>query len=483
MITPDFSVWAARLGAWSRKLQPPTAAYPQLHQLALLFAPFIAAQDLQPTSRQACSRVRQWPKALIFWTFLAQVLSPGKACRWAIRQAQAQAFAQGTRPPSAATSPYCQARGRFKLEWLQALIGQVRDQLCQKVPATSLWLGRSVKVIDGTTVDLPDTPANQRAYPQPASQQPGLGFPLLRVNALFCLASGALLSYLSGPFGQSELVLATGLLQQLLPKDVLLADRLYGCYRWLCLVQGRQADALCRLHASRKVDFRRARRLAKHDGLFVWQRPRNVPRDYTRTQWLALPAQLTVRLVRYAIKQPGFRTRRVTLVTTLLDPKAYPAEALAQLYQRRWQVELSFHQIKTLLQMESLSTLSPAMVHKELAMHLLAYQLIRAVMQAAALRWDTPLAGLSFQGSLDALEHFAAAMLGSRSQKKRSALYAQLLRQIAQDPVRPRPNRREPRALKRRLKNFQRLTRPRHQFKDTPHQSKVLSRRAKKRMA
>jgi hypothetical protein len=479
--TPSFPAWAPRLAAWRSKLRSGPAAQPLLHQLALLFAPLLPAGDLQPEARQQCSRRRHWPKDLIFWTFLAQILFPRASCRWAVSQARAQAINQGFKVPSADTSPYCQARDRFKLEWIHKFIDRVRMILLQRVPDQLLWLGHSVKVLDATTVDVPDTAANQADFPQPPSQKPGLGFPLVRVSAMFCLASGALLGYVTGAYAQSELVLATKLLKHLRPRDVLLADRLYGCYRLIVQVMALRAQVVCRLHGSRKVDFRQARRLGKNDGLFVWKRPTHRPKGFTRKQWLALPDELTVRLVRYSLIVAGFRTRQVTLVTTLLDAKAYPPQALAQLYKRRWNIELSFAQIKTILQMESLSSLSPAMVHKELAMHLLAYQLIRVLMQEASLRWHSPLERLSFKGSLDALQHYSQAMLGARTKKKRAELYDDLLKRIASDQVPERPNRREPRALKRRLKNFQRLTAPRHQFTDTPHHSRVLSRRAKSR--
>ena len=195
----------------------------------------------------------------------------------------------------------------------------------------------------------------------------------------------------------------------------------------------------------------------------------------TSKQWRSLPATLEIRLVRFRIAQKGFRTRRVTLVTTLLEAKQYPVGALARLYFRRWQIELSFRQIKTALAMEHLAVRSPAMIARSLAMHLLAYQLIRALMQEAALAWGAPLERISFQGTVDGARHFAQALLRARSGKQRTGLVAELLRILAADAVPQRPGRHEPRAIKRRPKTYPRLNCPRHKFRDIPHRSRKLA--------
>jgi hypothetical protein len=203
---------------------------------------------------------------------------------------------------------------------------------------------------------------------------------------LFCLASGALLGYTTGNYWQSELALASQLWALLDPGDVLLADRYFGCYRVLALVLGCQADAVCRLHASRRADLRYGKRRGPGDRQVIWNRPKEVPSGLSVSD--RAPATLTVRLVRFTVSEKGFRTRQVTLVTTLLDTQKYPVSALAALYRKRWQVELSFRQIKTALAMEHLAVKSPEMIDRSLAMHLLAYQLIRGLMQEAALTWD-----------------------------------------------------------------------------------------------
>ena len=441
------------------------SSQPILHQLQTLFGRWLPAHTLCPTEEGPCSRQRQWPLRLSFWTFLAQVLSPGSSCRAAVRQAQAHARLEDRPVPADEDSAYCQARARLPLEFLQEAIQRVGCCLQQGLSEAQRWCGHVVKVLDATTLTADDTLANQKKFPQPPDQAPGCGFPLLRLVGWFCLASGALVGWNSGDYWQSEMALAATLWELLQPGEVLLADRYYGCYRVLALVQGRGAHAVCRLHASRQADFRRGQRLGPMDRLITWRRPEEVPAGLSLEQWLAFPATLTVRRVRVRVEEKGFRTRTVTLVTTLLDDQKYPPSALAALYRRRWQVELTFRQIKIALGMEHLAVRTPAMIQRSLAMHLLAYQLIRALMQEAAQTWDVPLERISFQGAVDATRHFGEALLRARTKRGRTALVAELLRVLAADAVPERPGRCEPRLLKRRPKRFGRLEYPRKRYR------------------
>lgn len=472
LFTPWFLPWRARLSALGRGLPRLDPARPVLHQLEGLFSRWLPRHRLCPTEEGPCSRQRQWPLRLTFWTFLAQVLSPGSSCRAALRQAQAQARLEGRPVPADEDSAYCQARRRLPLEWLHESLQQVGGVLEQGVREAQRWCGHRVKVLDATTLTAEDTPANQKAFPQHPDQVPGCGFPLLRLAGLFCLASGALLGWATGDYWQSEMALAASLWECLAPGEVLLADRYYGCYRVLALVRARGAEAVCRLHGSRTADFRRGQRLGPMDRRITWTRPKEVPAGLSLEQWLAFPATLTVRLVRVRVEEKGFRTRTVTLVTTLLDAQKYPVGALAALYRRRWQVELSFRQIKTALAMEHLAVRSPEMIARSLAMHLLAYQLIRGLMQEAAQTWDVPLERISFQGAVDGARHFGEALLRARSRRARQALLAELLRILATDAVPDRPGRREPRALKRRPKRYPRLNRPRRQYREPPQRNR-----------
>ena len=463
--TPFFLPWRARLSALRRQLPRVDSDQPVLHQLALLFARWLPPHLLAPTPAGPGSRQRQWSRRLTFWTFLAQVLSPGCSCRSAVRQAQSQARVEHRRVPPDDDSAYCQARLRLLVEFLLHCLHQVGDSMEQGVSAAQRWCGHVVKILDATTLTAGDTPANQAAFPQHPDQAPGCGFPLLRLVGLFSLASGALLGWATGDYWQSEMALAAPLWQCLAAGEVLLADRYFGCYRVLALVRARGAEAVCRLHASRGIDWRGGQRLGPGDRLVTWLRPKEVPAGLSLCAWLAFPALLQVRVVRVLVEEKGFRTRLITLVTTLLDAQRYPPSALAALYRRRWQVELSFRQIKIALGMEHLAVRTPEMIQRALAMHLLAYQLIRALMQEAAQTWDVPLERISFQGTVDAARHFSEALLRARSRRQRTELLAELLRVLAADTVPERPGRYEPRLLKRRPKRFGRLQRPRQWYR------------------
>ena len=452
--TPFFLPWRARLGAMRKSLPNLSGAQPILHQMESLWANWIPHDRLAPADEGPGSRQRRWSRRLTFWTFLAQVLCPRSSCRCAIRQAQAQAKLENRPLPADDTSSYCQARARLPLELLAGLIDQVGSAMEQRLSDAQRWCGHGVKVLDATTFTTDDTAANQKQFPQHKNQKEGCGFPLLRAAALFGLGSGALLGYAVGPYLSSELALAATLWPLLQPGEVLLADRYFGCYRVLATVTVRQAHAVCRLHGSRQADFRTGQRLGPMDVILSWTRPKNIPAGMSAAAWLALPACLAVRLVRFTVAEPGFRSRRVTLVTTLLDAQKYPVSALAALYRRRWQVELSFRQIKTGLKMEHLAVKTPAMVERSLAMHLLSYQLIRGLMQEAALSWDVPLDRMSFVGAVDTARHYGEALLRARSQRKRTELLAEVLRVLASDQVPDRPGRHEPRAIKRRRKAF-----------------------------
>ena len=311
--------------------------------------------------------------------------------------------------------------------------------------ARQLWRGLCVKVIDGTSASAPDTLKNQRAYPQLGGQKPGCGFPLLKIVGVFSLATGALLDYAKGNKHQHELTLLQKLLDQFKAGDLALADRGFSTYSLLGLLLLRGVHSLFRLHQARSSDLRKGKRLGKNDRLVLWRKPWpwQRPRYLPKPVWKLIPQQLSVRVLRFVLEVPGFRAQSVTLVTTLLDAQAYPAEELARLYVRRWRIELWFRDIKTSMGMEVLRCKSPKMLHKELEMFFIAYNLIRCLMAEAALVYDVPMERLSFKGTVDSVRQFSVAIAQARSRKQQKQLLAQLLEIIAQDQV---PNRR-PRRL------------------------------------
>jgi hypothetical protein len=326
-------------------------------------------------------------------------------------------------------------------------------------------------VLDGTTLSLADTLKNQAAYPQSASQKPGCGFPLLRLVGLFSLSTGALLGYAKGNKHLAELPLLFRLRQLFQPGDLLLADRGFASYVVIALLEMLGVACLFRLHQARPHDMRRGIRLGKKDRLWVWHKPNQKPRYLPKSLWRRVPEELVVRVLQVQLRIPGFRTQNVTLVTTLSDPEAYPALELAELYLRRWRIELWWRHLKTSMGMEVLRCQIPAMVHKELEMYLIGYNFIRCLIAESAALYDRPVEQVSFKGSVDTVRQYSPLVAQARSRKKQSRLIEQLLETLALDLVPQRPGRREPRAVKRRPKPYPLLSRPRHVFKEIPHQS------------
>lgn len=445
-----------------------------LESLYAVFDGLFPAHLLDPAAQGPGSRRRLLPSGVIFWAFVSQVLSPKSSCREVVRQVEAWWSSTLRHTVSVTPAAYCRARQRLELHTLREINRKIAQSLERRVlRAEQVLPGRDVKIIDGTNINLADTPANQARWPQPQSQKPGCGFPKLKMAALFSLASGALLEDEIGTQTTSEAALFRRLWSRLNPGDVILSDRLFCTYEILASLAGRGVDTVARLHQKRKLDLSGAERLGPDDHLVVWTRPKTCPDSMNPTDFAALPRQMKVRIIRSVIEAKGFRTREVTLATTLLDAQKYPADTLRQLYFQRWEIELHFAQIKTTLKMDELRCQSPAMVEKELLIHLITYNLVRALMQKAAHNHDVPLGRLSFKGSLDALRQAAPGIHASGKQpRKQDDLIDALLTTIAKDIVLARPGREEPRARKRRPKNYQLLTKPRRQMKVIPHREK-----------
>ena len=421
--------------------------------------------------RKANSRQRIYTPKITTLTFLSQVLSPGSSCREAVRQVQGiYALLPNGPAVSPSDSPYCQARGRLEQDRLVRMRRHLAVQMEANVWQGALPWSRPISVVDGTCFNLPDTPANRACYPQSSDQRPGCGFPLVQMVGIFSLQTGACTEHAEGPYRTSEGTLFRQLWPTFHPGDIALGDRLFDSYSNLAGVQQQGADIIFRIHAHRLCDFRRGRFLGRLDRLCTLTKPDHVAAGRTATEWAALPDTLRVRQLKGKIRNPKGRVKKVILITTLLDPIAWPKELLLLIYAHRWNVELILDDIKTTLQMDMLSCRSPTMVQKELEMHLIGYNLTRALMQDAALLCHVPLARISFKGTLDTMRQYIhiLARIPMRQGGKRRALYARMIETIGQDLVPERPGRREPRCLKRRPKPFPFLTKPRRQMKDDP---------------
>jgi IS4 transposase len=467
MNTPFFPDWRRRFGPMGRRIAH--LRQQSLLHLDQIFSRFLPPAWLAQADEGLNSRERVFSVRRTFFGFLYQVLNPDCPCREIVRQIQALFALHQDGDVDEGSSAYCQARKRLPWDILPRLRCSAA---AHAEKARRLWRGFCVKVVDGTTTSLPDTSKNQRAYPQSGAQKPGCGFPLLRLVGVFSLSTGALLDYAKGNKHQHELGLLQRLLHQFKTGDLVLADRGFSTYTLLALLLSRGVHSLFRLHQARPADLRKGKRLGKKDRLFIWDKPWLRPAYLPRLIWNAIPAQASVRVLRFSLRVPGFRVRSVTLVTTLLDPKEYPAEELAHLYAERWRVELWFRDIKTSMGMEVLRCKSPRMVHKELEMFFIAYNLIRCLMAQAGLRYQVGVSGLSFKGTVDSVRQFAAAIAQARSRKTQKQLLEKLLQVIARDLLPERFGRSEPRAVKRRPKPFPLLNRPRRTFKEVPHRNR-----------
>jgi hypothetical protein len=403
------------------------------------------------------------------WVFLGQVLNADQSCRAAVARLLAHRAAGGRPPCSSDTGGYCQARKRLPERFFAAVARLVGRNLDARVDRRWLWKGRRVCLFDGTTVAMPDTPANRATYPLAYNQVPGTSFAIARIGALISLSCGAILDLGMCRYagrGQGEVSLLRRLWDVLQPGDVLLGDRLMSGWVGMLLLKRRGVDTVSRLSAHRRADFRRGTRLGRHDHLVQWKKPTSI-RSVDRPTYNALPDAITVREVRFRVAQAGFRTRSVVVVTTLPDPEQASAEELASLYRARWNNELDLRSIKVVLQMDLLRCKTPELVRKEVWTHVLAYNLIRTVMAQAAARHDMPPRSISFKGAMQTLEAFQP-LLGfgaSDDAASRLQLYRELLDAIASHRVADRPDRYEPRLKKRRRNYYDWLTEPRAKIK------------------
>lgn len=470
MTTPDFPLWSGLFATQLRRLRTATGA--TLHQFEALCADCIPRHRLAPQDDHAHSRNRCWNLRLVFWTFFWQVAQAGSSCREAIRQAQTLCRLSHQTIPPDETSPYCQARAKLPMERLEQIQHDLVTDAEQTMAARDLWCDHRVQVVDASTVTVPDTPANQQAWPQQSVQKPGCGFPIVRLVGLFSLATGLFTAWVTGSWLQHELVLLQQLWDYLSVGDVLLGDRGFSGWAVLAQCHVRRVHAVFRVHGARTIDWRRGKRLGRDERLVCWVKPKRCPKYLSAEQWALLPSALDLRLVRFHICAKGFRTHTVILVTTLLDPHRYPVAALARLYRRRWDMELSLRHLKTTLQMEHLSCKNPDTVVRELWMHLLVHNVVRRLMCEAARRGRVRLDRVSFAGALAAARRYGEALLQARSRRQRRELLADMYRVLASDLVPDRPGRREPRARKRRPKPYPLLTCHRSRFREIPHQNR-----------
>jgi putative transposase len=435
---------------------------------SLVFERFLPASEVA----EICERLgygfreRVYTPVTTLWMFLGQTLSPDHSCRDAVHRLNAWRVERGQPKVDSNTTAYCEARQRLP-ENVVAELAKRSGRRCQELFGQDwLWKGRCVKMADGFTLTMPDTPANQQEYPQQRSQKKGCGFPIMRCVMMFCLATGAALDIATAPYrgkqtGENSLL--QKIIDLLRPGDILLADRYYATFANIHRAYREGYDLVMRSHHKRKIDFRRGFKQGSYDQIVVYHKPARRPVWMSLQEYRDSDDFVLVRHVSYEVKQKGFRVKRIILATTLLDCDVYPIDDLAKLYVQRWQVELDIRSLKTHMQMEHLRCKSPSMVRKEIGAHLIAYNLIRDLIVQTAIRFGTKPQQLSHKGAVQALNAFADKLQATSD--RITALEVALYESIAEHPIGDRAPRIHPREIKRRPKPYPTMKQPRHAAK------------------
>jgi hypothetical protein len=415
-------------------------------------------------------RDRVFGPVTTIWGFLSQVLSPDHSCRDAVSRIIAHRAANGITVCSPNTASYCNARSRIPTSVLSTLAMRTAEELHASAGDRWKWNGRSVFILDGSSVSMPDTPENQAIYPQLPQQAAGLGFPLARIAVLLSLATGACHDLAIAPYegkGTGETNLFRRMYDTLKPGDVVLADALFDDYFIACELRNRGIDLVAHAQYERTGTWVAE---ARPDGdILVWQRP-NKPRGMTGEQYRSYPKQLLMRQVTVDARDKNNRVQQFKVITTILTP-LIDGKQIGALYEHRWEGEVDIRSIKCTMQMDILRCKTPDMVHKEIWTHLLAYNLLRTVMAVAANESNIEPRKVSFKGAKQALTAFAPKIEAAQPED-RGRLIDAMLTTIAYHRVGDRPGRWEPRARKRRPKPAARLTQPRHIAKLPHHRSK-----------
>lgn len=431
---------------------------------SLPFSDVLPAQVVQEAMRSLCLRYYHslYNPVTVLWLFLGQVIHANPTLATTVEGFLAWRLGQGLSACSTETGAYSTARQRLPEALLALLTRHTGAAVECSAPEPWRWLGRVVKLFDGSTVSMPDTAKNQQAYPQSRAQAPGVGFPIARIGVLFSLSVGTVLDLgirrWAGKF-QSELAMLRDMIPELEAGDVLLTDRYLCSYMEIALLKQRGVDFVGRINARRKIDFRCGNRLGRWDHVVEWIRPKQ-PEWMSSEQYAAIPPTLSIREFRYRLVRPGYRSRTIVVATTLLDAEQYSAVNLSGLYGLRWEAEINLRSLKTMMNMDVLRCKTPEMVRKELWAHLLAYNLIRTVIAQAAITHNKHPRQISFMRAMRTLESFRSPLAYATTEQL-PMLYQEMLRAIARHEIGNRPNRLEPRQRKRRPKPFKLMQQPR----------------------
>jgi putative transposase len=433
----------------------------------LFFAALLPKETINEAfgdARGVLDRARIYVTSVTVWVFLSQVLSTHHGCVTAVTKLIAYRVALGLAACCAKTGAYCIARDKLDEQSMQRLLKHTGQAVEEQASDDWLWLGHRVITADGTTVTMADTVENQTEYPQQRGQSPGCGFPIMRMVVFFALATGTVLETATGKY-RGKLTHEVSLFREIdaciEENDVFLADRAYAGWFDMTRLSARGSHVVVRKHHLRRSDFRTGRRLGRDDHIIRLQKPQR-PKWMSREEYDDYPEFIDIREMRIRFQQKGFRTREIIVHTSLLDDCKYSKDDIAALFRRRWQAELNLRSLKTVMQMDHLRCKKPHRVRNEVRAHMIAYNLIRQVMSEAAIEAGVPPWQISFKATMSTLTDMLPVLCMIHDPTE---LCRVLLACCQQHTVGNRPDRYEPRVLKRRPKQYKLMQKPRRDYK------------------
>jgi len=449
---------------------------------AQLFEPILASEFLQQIN--STKRERVYGAVPTFWAWLAQILEFNASCAKAVSMVQTWNIALGLPVPSSDTNSYCKARMRVPEAFLEKIARKSLEPLQRKIIERDKWHGLTLKAIDGSSVQLMDTEENQKLYPQPESQKEGCGFPVMGFVGVVNLSHGGWEGFEKCGYRKHDSKIAPRLLKHVGKSDLMLADRAFCTYEFIARIKGKEAHVVMRLHQARhgKLDWRKGKKISPIERLVIWKKPaKPTPgSELTQEEWDELPDEMTLRYIKLGYENRAGEKQMLVVVTDLLDSEEYDAAEVADLYLRRWEIEVKLRDVKTTLGMEMMRVQTPEMAHRTLWMMQIAYNLIRALIQESAHHGMELVHHMSFKGTIDLVTSMAETFrpLAGKPLKLR-AHYRILIEVCATKVLEIRPYRREPRAIKRRPKSYPLLTKPRHIFQEKDTRTSAYRKRRK----
>lgn len=412
------------------------------------------------------SRDRVFSTVRTFWLFLYQILMGNLSMNSVVQIAQAWLLETENISISSNTSAFAQARRRLPTSFLHA----VDDQVKENFNTGKTFHGFHVKLVDGTGISVPDTQANRAIFPKHGKAGQYSGFPSFKLVGLFDYESGCNLEWAIDTINCSDSSLFRLFWPLLSVDDLVVGDRHFCGFAYFAFLQNIGVQMMTRKHQMRKYQ-QTVKQIGKQDLIVKWEKPKNPPKWLNQEEWEHLPDYLLIREIKFSVSPKGFRTNTITITTTVLD-ETISAQEWAELYFHRWKVELFLRDIKITMKMDLLKGKTPEIVDKEVFLYFIAYNLARLIMKEAAEKNNADLTKMSFTATITGIQSWALMLARAENEERYERYFDEFLKMIAYPRCRNRKNRTEPRAKKRRPKNFQLLTGDRLEFKPIPHRSK-----------